>query len=179
MTRHPFHGVNQPAESSQPMAERIPTGLHPAVSTRGRSVLQRRAFFAHSLAAVAGAGALLVARAGSAQTPPDTRGMGFPEGGALQGGYGGAVRSGAIRSGTGQGGTVTTFAVGEDGGGRVTTFAIGEEGGRMTTQAVGEEGGSYPRRRWRPGRVTTYAVGEEGGSYPRPRYTTYAIGEEG
>jgi hypothetical protein len=174
MMRHPFHGVNQPAESSQPMAERIPTGPHSAVSRRGRSLLQRRAFFAHSLAAVAGAGALLVARAVSAQTPPDTRGMGFPEGGALQGGYGGAVRSGA-----GQGGTVTTFAVGEEGGGRVTTFAIGEEGGRVTTQAVGEEGGYYPRRRRRPRRVTTYAVGEEGGSYPRQRYTTYAIGEEG
>jgi hypothetical protein len=165
--RHPFHGVYQPAENPEPMAESSPTGQH-AVSRNAPRVLQRRAFFAQSLAAVAGVGALVAARVASAQTPPGSRGMGFPEGGALKGGYGGAVRSGAR-----QGGPVTTFAVGEEGGGRVTTFALGEEGGRVTTYALGEEGG----------RVTTYAVGEEGGYVPRrrrrPRYTTFALGEEG
>jgi hypothetical protein len=80
-------------------------------------------------------------------------------------------------------GTVTTFALGEEGGGRVTTYALGEEGGgwrqprqplpppywrggrRVTTYALGEEGG----------RLTTYALGEEGGGW----YTTQALGEEG
>lgn len=59
-------------------------------------------------------------------------------------------------------GSVTTYALGEEGSGRYTTYALGEEGsgappsqggGGYTTQALGEEGS---------GRYTTQALGEEG-----------------
>jgi hypothetical protein len=140
---HPFHGIIGPAPDQQ--------GIAVPLATRA---VGRRSFFVHSLSALAGLGAWLLTRSASAQTPFDGgRGMGFPEGGALQGGYGGGLNS-------------------APGGGTVTTFALGEEGGYYPP----------PRRRrprWGGGSVTTFALGEEGGYYPPPRVTTYALGEEG
>ena len=146
--RHPFHGVIGP-DTNQSALSPVQAGVP------SRSI-DRRSFFGQALAAVAGVGAFFFTRAAAAQTGWDAGGgIGFPEGGALQGGFGGGIAS------PGSGGTVTTFA-------------------------IGEEGGSYPPPRWSPpGRVTTYALGEEGGYYRRPRYsrypryTTYALGEEG
>ena len=156
MMRHPFHGVVGPAAHDSTLNEADPIQ---AITSRAARGMGRRGFFGHALAAIAGAGAFLFARSATAQTGSDAGGgIGFPEGGALQGGYGGGIRSPG------------------SGGGTVTTYALGEEGG----------GYYYPPRRWRPppGRVTTYSLGEEGGGYyyrrPRyPRYTTYALGEEG
>lgn len=145
--RHPFHGIIGPA-TSETRTQIRPTSQNP---------IGRRSFFGHALAAVAGVGAFFFTRSAAAQTGWDAGGgIGFPEGGALQGGYGGGI--GSLPSG---GGTVTTYA-------------------------IGEEGGYYPPPSWSSGRVTTYALGEEGGYYYRrprysryPRYTTYALGEEG
>lgn len=158
MMRHPFHGVVGPDTDDSAMND---SGLiQQSLDAPGRD-MGRRGFFGHALAAIAGAGAFLFTRSSTAQTGWEAGGgIGFPEGGALQGGYGGGIRSPG------------------SGGGTVTTYALGEEGGGYYYY--------YPPRRWRPppGRVTTYALGEEGGGYyyrrPRyPRYTTYALGEEG
>jgi hypothetical protein len=141
MLRHPFHGVVGPEEDADRTARASPAS--------------RRGFFAQVLAALAGVGVWVAARVTAAQTPWDGgKGMGFPDWGAMQGGYGGAVRPRPD-----PGGPVTTFALGEEGGtippprrrfrGRVTTLAFGEEGGGYyTTYALGEEGGFYlPSRR--------------------------------
>jgi hypothetical protein len=143
MLRHPFHGVIGLEANAE------------AVSTPGGEVqpgLARRTFFGRVLAAIAGVGGLVFSRSAVGQTGPDSRGIGFPEGGALQGGYGGGIRNPPASS-----------------------------SGPVTTMAVGEEGGPPPprRRRRRPGFVTTFALGEEGGRFPPPRATTYALGEEG
>jgi hypothetical protein len=149
MMRHPFHGIVGPDTNSKTLSSA-------QTEVPARSI-GRRSFFGQALAAVVGVGAFFFTRSATAQTGWDAGGgIGFPEGGALQGGYGGGITT------PGSGGTVTTFA-------------------------LGEEGGGYPPPRWPPpGRVTTYALGEEGGyyyrrpRYPRyPRYTTYALGEEG
>src|SRR5688572_8190870 len=147
MMRHPFHGVAGPAaaEFLQPQT--------PQKSSRG---IGRRSFFGHALAAVAGAGAFLFARSATAQTGWDAGGgIGFPEGPALQGGYGGGL---APRP---SGQTVTTDALGEEGGYYPRPRP---QPGRVTTYALGEEGGYYYRR---PRRYTTYALGEEGGGWSR------------
>lgn len=154
MLRHPFHGIIGPEASAgeNSVHQRVPQGI------------ARRTFFGSVLTSAAGVAAFFLARPGLSQTPPDGgRGIGFPEGGALQGGYGGGIRDPQPPVG----GPPTTLALGEEGGGPVTTQALGEEGGgRMTTFALGEEGGfnPRPRRRRRPqGVITTFALGEEGG----------------
>jgi hypothetical protein len=168
MLRHPFHGIIGPEASAGEVAE-----------NRGQRSIARRTFFGRVLASAAGVGALLFARSALSQTPPDGgRGIGFPEGGALQGGYGGGIRTPPPSGGSGP---PTTLALGEEGGGPVTTQALGEEGGgQMTTFALGEEGG-FPRRRRRrsQGAFTTFALGEEGGRFPPQQPTTFALGEEG
>lgn len=147
MMRHPFHGVIGPDTAS--VAKSIDYGRYATHSEA--PAIGRRGFFGHALAAIAGAGAFIFARSASAQTGWDAGGgIGFPEGPALQGGYGGGLAP-------------------RPSGQTVTTYALGEEGGYYP-----------PPRWPRPGRVTTYALGEEGGYYyRRPRYTTYALGEEG
>ena len=187
MMRHPFNGIFDPTNSEVPAAKSEVSGR---LASNG---LRRRDFFGRAAAALAGFGAFLYTGRAQAQTPPSGRGTGFPEGGALQGGYSGGIRDERPP----RDGTVTTYAIGEEGGGyppprdvTVTTYAIGEEGGgyppprdggRVTTYALGEEGSYYPRPRPRPpGWATTYTVGEEGGGYyRRRRYTTQALGEEG
>jgi hypothetical protein len=181
MLRHPFHGIIGPEASANEMGK-----------NRDQRSIARRTFFGRVLAAAAGIGALFVTRPGLGQTPPGGgRGIGFPEGPALQGGFGGNFpQGGALQGGfgggirtppPGGGGPPTTLALGEEGGGPVTTQALGEEGGgQVTTFALGEEGGFPRRRRRRPqGAFTTFALGEEGGGFSPQRATTFALGEEG
>ena len=128
----------------------------------------RRSFFLRVGAALLGVLAVLTGRRSQAQAP--------------------------TTQALGEEGTVTTFALGEEGSGGPSTRALGEEGGprppsgQVTTQALGEEGSSRPVTTQAVGEeggrpVTTYATGEEGGrwhSHRRGRRaTTYAIGEEG
>src|SRR5687768_16861572 len=81
MLRHPFHGIIGPEASASEVAV-----------SRGQRSIARRTFFGRVLASAAGVGALFFARPGFGQTPPNGgRGIGFPEGGALQGGYGGGI----------------------------------------------------------------------------------------
>lgn len=142
MLRHPFHGIAGSAEKREVQRQ-----------DKACEASDRRHFFGQVLAAMTGVGVWVLTRVAAAQAPWDVgRGTGFPEWGPLQGGYGGAVRPPPTASG----GTVTTFALGEEGTAapprrwtrrRITTLAFGEEGGRVyTTYALGEEGGSIPRR---------------------------------
>jgi|GEM_PF-2430380 len=203
MLRHPFFGVLAPPEESADHEHvRASSELMERSGEQVRPT-QRRTFFGQALAGLAGVGAMLLldrrAVAQDSFNPGGAAGGSFDRGfsgqskGSFRGGLGGdAFGDPGPRYNSGGGGTVTTYAIGEEGsggGGTVTTYAIGEEGsgGGATTRALGEEGGGRPG-----GGVTTYALGEEGSyrpprynyyrypyrSYP-PRYTTYALGEEG
>jgi hypothetical protein len=201
MLRHPFFGVIGPtSEGIDPHS--FDNSDQAADVDASPRATRRRTFFGQALAGLAGAGALLLSRRTEAQSggsfnPGGAAGGSFDKGfsgqsgGSFRGGLGGSsFGDPGPRYNGGGGGTVTTYAIGEEGsgggggGGSVTTFALGEEGsGGPTTRALGEEGGSRPPS----GGVTTYALGEEGSSRPpyyhyrpnRPRYTTYALGEEG
>jgi hypothetical protein len=203
MLRHPFFGVIDPDANADGgrTVDRSADNDQPAIQG-DRDVAapsRRRTFFGQALAGAAGLGALvLFGRSASAQSGgTGSFNPGGAAGGSFDRGFAGQSQ-GSFRGGLGgdsfgdpgpryqSGGTVTTYAIGEEGsggGGTVTTYAIGEEGsggGTVTTYAIGEEGSG--------GGVTTYALGEEGSYRPpqyyryrnyRPRYTTYALGEEG